>query len=285
MNIARTAEALHLTPPAVSIQVKQLAETMGQPLLEKVGKRLFLTDAGKIVAVACHDLFDRLEQLSQELMAYDGMEKGVLRIAILTNAEYFIPRLLAEFSAQHPGLDVSLFVGNRKAILERLAINDDDLYILGQPPESAKVNAIAFAPNPAVVIAYPQHALVGATNIAPARLGKEPFIARERGSGTRLAYENFFQTHDIKLNIHMELGSNEAIKQIVAAQFGISILSKNTVHAELASGELALLDVKGLPLERRWYVVCPEKKFLTPAAKAFRTFLISRCDYKGMSAA
>ncbi|MCO6413886.1 MAG: LysR family transcriptional regulator [Thiogranum sp.] len=278
MNVARTAEALNLTPPAISIQVKQLSETVGLPLLEQIGKQLYLTEAGKIVAVACHDLFDRLEQLSQELMTYQGMEKGVLRVSILTTAKYFVPRLLGEFSKQHPGIDVSLFVGNRKALLERLAINDDDLYILGEPPASAKVHAIPFAPNPAVVIAHPDHPLVGETAIAPARLANESFIAREEGSGTRLACEDFFRRHRTQLRIWMEMGSNEAIKQTVAAQLGISVVSRNTVLSELANGELALLDVKGFPLERKWYVVCAQKKFLTPAATAFRTFLISHFD-------
>lgn len=275
MSVAQTAKALHLTPPAVSIQVKQLAEAVGEPLFEQIGKRLYLTETGKVVAAACRDIFDRLELLSQDLAAMQGLQKGVLRLAALTTAQYFIPRLLGDFSRQYPDLEVSLFVGNREAILERLAQNRDDLYILGQPPEGIRIAAEPFADNLLVAIAYPGHPLVGRKRIAPKRLGREPFIAREQGSGTRLACENFFRGHQVSLNIRLELGSHEAVKQAVAAGLGISIVSKSAVQAELASGEIALLNVAGLPLQRQWYVVRPEKKIQTAAAKAFHDFLTS----------
>ena len=275
MSVARTAEALHLTPPAVSIQVKQLAEAVGQPLLEQVGKQLYLTAAGETVASACHDFFQRLERLTQELAALQGLERGSLKLSIITTAKYIVPRLLGDFCTQHPGIELSLFVGNRQAVIERLISNEDDLYVLGQPPQNLKVTATAFAPNPLVAIAHPQHPLVGETAIPPSRLGREPFIAREEGSGTRLAYENFFRRYNTELKVRMELGSNEAIKQTVAARLGISILSHSAVHAELASGEIALLDVQGLPLERQWYLIYPEQKFLSPAAKAFQEYLTS----------
>lgn len=276
MSVARTAEALHLTPPAVSIQVKQLSEAAGHQLLERVGKQLYLTSAGEAVAAACHDVFERLERLNQELAALQGLEKGVLKLAIITTAKYFVPRLLGDFCAQHPGIEVSLFVGNRQAALERLARNEDDLYVLGQPPEQAKVAAVPFAANPLVAIAYPEHPLAGVSDIAPSRLGREPFIAREQGSGTRLACEEFFRRHRTELKIRMELGSNEAIKQTVAGRLGISILSRSALRAELASGDIVQLDVVGLPLERRWYLVHAQEKLLTPAATAFHDFLTSR---------
>ena len=276
MSVARTAEAMHMTPPAVSIQVKQLSETVGLPLLEQVGKQLYLTDAGKTVAVACHDLFDRLERLSQDLAMNQGLQKGSLRLSIITTAQYFIPHLLGDFCAQHPGIDVSLSVGNRQSILERLAHNRDDLYILGQPPDNIKVTALPFAPNPLVAIANPDHPLAGEKAIPPRRLGEESFIAREEGSGTRLAYEDFFRRNKTGLKIRMELGSNEAVTQAVAGRLGISILSQSTVRAEVASGQLAVLDVQGLPLQRNWYVVHLQKKHQTPASMAFQDFLLSQ---------
>ncbi len=278
MSIARTAEALHLTPPAVSIQIRQLSEAAGQSLLEKVGKQIYLTAAGEMVASACRDLISRMEQLEQELDAHQGLKKGSLRLAVITTAQYFIPRLLGHFCAKYAGIDTSLFIGNRKAILERLARNQDDLYILGQPADKPKVTAVPFAPNPLVAIAHPEHPLAGEPAIPPARLGNEPFIAREQGSGTRLACQDFFRRHKTELKIRMELGSNEAVKQTVAGHLGISILSKSAIHAELARGEIALLDVRGLPLERQWYLVYPEKKFLTPAAMVFQKFLISQYE-------
>ena len=278
LSVAKTARALNLSPPAVSIQVKQLAESTGHPLLEQVGKQLYLTDAGKLVADACRDLFERLEHLSQDLAIAQGVEKGNLRLAIITTAKYFIPGLLGQFCSVHPGIDVSLFEGNRKAILERLARNMDDLYILGQPPEKAKVIATPFAPNPLVAIACPDHPLVGKKAISPQAFRDEPFIAREQGSGTRLAYEDFFRRKRTQLNVHMELGSNEAVIQTVAARLGVSILSKSSVQSELDSGSVALLDVQGLPLERQWFVVHLEQKVLMPAAAEFRSFLLSRTD-------
>ena len=276
MSITRTAQMLHLTPPAVSIQVKQLAEAAGQPLVEQVGKKLYLTEAGEAVASACRDVSARMERLVQELAAIQGLEKGTLSVSILTTAKYFVPELLGQLSAQHPGIEVSLFVGNRKAILDRLAHNQDDLYILGQPPENLGVVTLPFAPNPLVAIAHPEHPLAGKKNIPPQRLAEEPFIARERGSGTRLGCEAFFRRHDTTPRVRMELGSNEAIKQTVAGRLGISIIAKITVEAEIGRGNLAILDVEGLPLERQWHLVHPEHKVLAPAALAFKDFLLSQ---------
>lgn len=276
MSITRTAEALHLTPPAVSIQVKQLAEAAGQPLLEQVGKKLYLTAAGEAVASACRDVSARMERLVQELAAIQGLEKGTLSVAILTTAKYFVPHLLGTLSEQHPGIEVSLFVGNRKSVLDRLAHNQDDLYILGRPPEHLGVVTVPFASNPLVAIAHPEHPLAAKKRISPKRLAEEPFIAREPGSGTRLSCEAFFHRHNAAPRVRMELGSNEAIKQTVAGRLGISIIAKITVEAEVARGNLAILDVQGLPLERQWHVVYPEHKVLAPAAQAFKDFLVSQ---------
>ncbi len=276
MSVAQTAKALHLSPPAVSIQVKQLAEAVGEPLLEQVGKRLFLTEAGRAVAEACRDIFDRLELLSQDLAAMKGLRKGSLRIAALTTAQYFIPRLLGEFSRQYPGLDLALFLGNRERVLDRLIANEDDIYILGQPADDLRIIAEPFADNPMVAIADPAHPLVGRKRIPPKRLSRESFIAREKGSGTRLACEKFFREAGAIMNVRLELGSNEAVKQTVAAGLGISIISRSAVIAELANGEVAELDVVGLPLRRQWYVARPERKIQTTAARAFQEFLFSR---------
>ncbi len=274
-SVAQAAKALHLTPPAVSIQVKQLAEAVGAPLLEQVGKRLYLTEAGRLVAAACREVLDRLEGLSQDVAALQGLQKGRLGIAILTTAKYLVPRLLGAFSERHPHIELALVVGNRETLLERMGRNEDDLYILGQPPRGAGVVALPFAPNHLVAIAYPGHPLARARGIPPAQFGEEPFIAREEGSGTRLASEAFFRRYGVRPRIRMTLGSNEAIKQMVAGRLGVSILSQSTVLAELETGELVMLDVHGLPIERQWYIVYLEGKRLTPAAEAFCAFLLS----------
>lgn len=275
MSFARAAEELHLTPPALSIQVRQLAEAVGQPLFDQIGKKIYLTPAGEALTEACQDVLDRLERLTQELAALQGLEKGRLKIATLSTAKYFIPRLLGDFCAKHPGVETALFVGNREALLDRLARNQDDLYVLGQPPEHMNVTAEPFADNPLVVVARSDHPLVPEKQIAPSRLRDVPFILREPGSGTRLAAEKFFERYGVALKTRMEFGSNEAVKQSVAGGLGITVLSASTIRAELASGELAVLDVRGFPLERKWYVVYPAGKQLSPIVRAFMEYLFA----------
>ncbi len=272
-SVVRTAEALHLTPPAVSIQVRQLADAVGHPLVEQIGKQLYLTAHGRLVALACRDIFDRLESLDQELAGLQGLERGTLSVAIITTASYFLPRLLGDFCGEHPDIAVALHVGNRETILGRMERNEDDLYILGQPPDDARISAAPFAPNLLYAVATPEHPLAGQTGVTPDRLAREPFLARERGSGTRLAAEDFFARLGLKPRIRMELGSNEAIKQSIAGHLGYSILSESAIRGELDRGELVRLDVVGLPLVRQWYAAHPRTKVLSPATRAFLRFL------------
>ena len=272
-SFARAAEALHLSPPTLSLQVKQLADTVGQPLFEQLGKKIYLTATGHTLADACQDIDDRLERLSQDLAALQGIERGSLKIAILTTVKYTVPKLLGGFCAAHPGIDVAMFVGNREALLQRLMANEDDLCIMGQPPEHMDVVCEAFADNPLVLVAPPDHPLVGERQISPQRLAQEPFILREPGSGTRLTAERFFSAQGIALKNRLEVGSNEAIKQTVAGGLGLAVLSATTVVSELALRELVQLDVQGFPLIRRWLVVYPKGKKLSAAALAFKDWL------------
>ena len=273
LSFARAAEALHLSPPTLSLQVKQLADTVGQPLFEQLGKKIYLTAAGQTLAEACQDIEARLERLTQDMDALRGVEKGSVRLAILTTVKYTVPKLLGGFCAAHPGIDVAMLVGNRESLLQRLAANLDDLYIMGQPPEQMDVVCEAFADNPLVLVAPPQHPLVGQPRIAPKRLANEPFIMREPGSGTRLTTERFFAQHGMALRNRLEVGSNEAIKQTVAGGLGLAVLSASTVVSELALGELVQLDVQGFPLMRHWHLVTPRGKRLSPAALAFKDWL------------
>jgi DNA-binding transcriptional LysR family regulator len=272
-SFARAAEALHLSPPTLSLQVKQLAETVGQPLFEQLGKKIFLTAAGRTLAEACVDIEARMERLSEDLAALQGVERGSLKLAILTTVKYTVPRLLGGFCAAHPGIDVSMVVGNRENLLNRLAHNEDDLTIMGQPPAQMDLVCEDFANNPLVLVAPPGHPLVGKKRLSPQRLKNEPFILREPGSGTRLTTEKFFADQGIRLRNRLEVGSNEAIKQTVAGGLGLAVLSATTVVAELALGELVLLDVQGFPLIRRWHVIYPRGKRLSAAALAFKAWL------------
>lgn len=272
-SFARAAEALHLSPPTLSLQVKQLSDTVGQPLFEQLGKKIFLTAAGQTLAEACSDIETRMERLSQDLAALQGVERGSLKLAILTTVKYTVPKLLGGFCTAHPGIEVAMVVGNRENLLQRLAANQDDLYIMGQPPEQLDVVCEDFADNPLVLVAPPRHPLVGQSKIAPRRLAKEPFILREPGSGTRLTAEKFFASHGVQMSNRLEVGSNEAIKQTVAGGLGLAVLSATTVVSELALGELVQLDVVGFPLIRRWHVVYPRGKRLSAAAMAFKDWL------------
>jgi DNA-binding transcriptional LysR family regulator len=273
-SFARAAKALHLSPPTLSLQVKQLAETVGQPLFEQLGKKIYLTAAGKILSQASLDISQRMDLLSAELAALQGMERGSLKLAILTTVKYTVPKLLGGFCAAHPGIDVAMVVGNRESLLQRLASNQDDLYIMGQPPQHMNLVCENFADNPLVLVAPPNHPLVGKRRIDPARLRQEPFILREPGSGTRLTMEQFFADQGFSPVNRLEVGSNEAIKQTVAGGLGLAVLSATTVVSELALGELVQLEVKGFPLIRRWYVVYSGGKRLSPAAQAFKQWLL-----------
>lgn len=274
-SFARAAEALHLSPPTLSLQVKQLSTTVGQPLFEQLGKKIFLTEAGQTLADACQDVESRLERLAQDMDALRGIEKGTLKLAILTTLQYTIPKLLGSYCAAHPGIEIALFVGNREVLLQRLTANQDDLYIMGQPPEQMEVACEHFAENPLVLVAPPSHPLVGKMNIKPAQLKGEAFILREPGSGTRLTTERFFSSQGNVLKNRLELGSNEAIKQTVAGGLGVAVLSATTVTSELALNELAVLDVVGLPLIRHWHVVYHKDKKLSAAVGAFKSWLFA----------
>lgn len=272
-SFARAAEELHLSPPTLSLQVKQLSETVGQPLFEQLGKKIYLTTTGQTLADACTDIESRMERLSQDLAALQGVERGSLKLSILTTVKYTVPKLLGGFCAAHPGIEVAMVVGNRENLLQRLASNQDDLYIMGQPPENMDVVCEDFADNPLVLVAPPDHPLVGKQRLSAQQLKNEPFILREPGSGTRLTSEKFFASQGITLKTRLEVGSNEAIKQTVAGGLGLAVLSATTVVSELALGELVLLDVLGFPLIRRWHVVYPRGKRLSPAALAFKDWL------------
>lgn len=283
LSYTRAAEELHLTQPAVFTQIKQLEDSVGLQLLERIGKRLYLTDAGREVLATCRDMLEGLERLEMRLADLQGLKKGKLRIAIVTTAKYLIPRLLGEFCTRYPGIEAALTVTNREKLLARLAENADDLVVLGVPPEHLDVVARPIADNPLVVVARHDHPLVGKKYIPLRRLADEPFILREPGSGTRLAIERHFAEHNLKLRVRMELGSNEAIKQAIVGGLGVSILSSHTLSLEGERGLLQTLDVKGFPLMRQWYVAYPAGKHLSVAAEAFLSHVLGHEDSSAQS--
>ncbi|MCL4316102.1 MAG: LysR family transcriptional regulator [Gammaproteobacteria bacterium] len=275
LNYTRAAEELYLTQPAISMQIKQVEENVGLPLFEHLGKRIHLTAAGRELLALCRDIFGKFAEFEMSVADMKGMKKGQLRLAVITTAEYFAPRLIGPFCQHYPGVDVSLQVINRESVLQRLADNLDDLYILGQPPENLEVHSQPFLENPLVVVAPRDHALAKKKCIALKRLAGEPFLMREPGSGTRMAAQRLFDEHGIKLNIRMELGSNEAIKQAIAGGLGVSVLSRHTLALEGERGPLTILDVQHFPIQRHWYLVYPAGKQLSVVARTFCDYLLA----------
>ncbi len=272
-SFTRAAEELFLTQPTVSMQIKKLSETVGMPLFEQVGKKIYLTDIGHELHRTCRGISEHLSNFEMIAADMKGLKQGKLRLAVVTTAKYFAPRLLGTFCQQYPGVDVSLIVSNRERVLERLSNNLDDLYILGQPPADADVVAEAFLENLLVVIAPANHALAKKKRIPLERLSREPFLLREPGSGTRMATERLFEERGFKLKMRMELGSNEAIKQAVIGGLGISVLSRHTLELDTPTKQFVVLDVQGFPIKRHWYFAYPAGKQLSVIARTFADHL------------
>jgi len=278
LSFSRAARELHLTQPAVSMQVKQLESQAGLPLFEQLGKQLYLTEAGRALRHQTLVIQRQIEETSQTLAALKGVNQGTLDITLISTAKYFAPRYLARFCAPYPGVKLKLTVCNRAALLQRLRDNETDLAIMGHPPEGLDIVAEAFARNPHAIIAPPDHPLARARRIPWRRLASENFLIREPGSGTRLLMERVFRGHGLSVSATMEISSDETIKQAAMAGMGIAFLSLNTVELERQTGHLVVLDVIGMPVMRDWYIVHRKDKRLPPVASAFREFLLSQIN-------
>ncbi len=272
----RAAEDLHLTQPTVSMQVKKLSETVGYPLLEKVGNSLHTTAVGDEVYATSKNILSSMVALGESTADLDGVVKGPLRLAVITTAKYFMPHLLGAFINLHPEVQPILKVTNRSRVLERLKANEDDILIMGQVPEEISVEAHPFVDNELVIVADPNHPLVQRSSVTLEDLSKERFLVRESGSGTRLAIERLFEEQGLKVNPYMELGSSEAIKQAVMAGLGVSVLSRHNLRLELAGKHIAIIDVVGFPLYYRWYAVHLKDKKLSLVSRTFLDFLLQQ---------
>ncbi len=272
-SFTRAAEELFVTQPTVSMQIKKLTDAIGLPLFEQIGKKMYLTEAGRELHQACHGIFEHLSQFEMIAADMKGLKAGKLRLGVVTTAEYFAPRLLGMFCQQYPEIEVSLEVSNRKHILDRLANNMDDLYILDLPPENEEIIVQGFMQNPLVVLASLNHPLAKKKKITLERIAEEPFIFRESGSGTRIETENFFSKQGFKLKTRMTLGSNEAIKQAILGGLGVSVLSRHTLTLDSHKNQLAILDVNDFPLDCQWHYAYPSGKKLSIVAQTFLAYL------------
>lgn len=272
-SFTRAAEALFLSQPTVSMQVKQLSEAVEQPLFEQLGKKIFLTDMGRELHATCREMFDAWSRFEMAAADMKGLKRGRLRLACVSTAKYFIPRLLGPFCDRYPGIDVKLEVANRDAVVERLARNEDDLYIMGMPPQHFDIALHPFLDNPLVPIAPANHVLAGRKRVPLKRFAEEQMLLRERGSGTRMAAERFFRDQGIVIKPRMEIGSNEALKHAVAGGLGVTVISTHALTLEPLHGQLVVLDVEGFPIQRSWYVVHPGSKQLSVVARTFFEYL------------
>ncbi len=272
-SVTRAAEEVHLTQPAVSIQIKRLEGKIGMPLIEHIGKELHLTVAGEEVFDAAKDILERLADLETTLNDLQGEVAGPLNVHVVSSGKYFMPHLLGSFVRRYPKVEPRLQITNRALLLASLAKNQSDLYIMGQPPEGVSVVEYPFLENILVVVARPDHPLAGKKKIPLERIATERFVGRESGSGTRKAVEKLFSDNGLSMQAYIELDSAEGIKQGVAGGLGIGVLSKHSLRLELDAGDLVTLDVQGFPLRRRWYVSHREGKRLSRAAQVFLQYL------------
>jgi len=272
-SVSLAAAEMNLTQPAVSIQIGGLEASAGTPLLQRSGRGIRLTEAGELLASYASRILGLWQQAGDEMATYQGEFSGTLRVAAVTTAEYLLPPLLVTFANANPRVKVKLQVGNRDAIVRMLAGQEVDLAIMGRPPAELKTESMPFARHPMAFVAAPSHPLMTDARPGIERLAGERILVRERGSGTRATVERLFKEAELPMRIGSELSSNEAIKQMCAAGFGVAFLSLHTCALEMNAGLLGLLPIRNNPIERDWHVMHLASHQLSQVAGAFEAFL------------
>lgn len=272
-GISAAARACHVTQPTVSMQLKELAEAVGLPLYEQIGRQVHLTPAGEALAASARAMNDEWSAFEQRIASMKGLTEGRLRVAVVSTAKYFIPRILGQFCKQYPGIDITLSVLNRDGVVQRLRENADDVYIMSKPPQDMELEGRTFLSNPLVMIAPKGHPLSTRKRITLSTLADEPFILREAGSGTRLACEQYFAQVGFAPRVRLELGSNEAIKQAVEGELGLAVLSMHALAGPQTPDHPVILPVIGFPIRSSWSTLYPRGKRLSPIASVFLDYL------------
>lgn len=277
LSFARAAESLHLTAPAVSMQIKELEAKIQLPLFVRTGRKVALTSAGEYFLFHARKTLSSLKEAEDSMARFARLDTGRLTVGMVSTANYFVPQMLASFHEEHPGVEIKLQVTqNRQQMFDLLGANEIDLAIMGRPPENFASRAEPFAAHPFVFVAPPDHELLKIGQPAPVALNQYGFIVRESESGTRNAMQRYFHEHRIAPPILMEMSSNEAIKQAVIARIGLAFLSLHTVRLELSNELMRILPVLHSPVMRVWYVVSMSNRVLSPSADAFRRFVLER---------
>ena len=274
LSLTRAAEELHLTPPAISMQIRQLETHANAELFERVGRRLRLTEAGEEVLGHTRQVLGHIRAAEEAIAGLGSLEQGLLDVGVINAGDHFFPWLVAAFRERHPRIRTRLAVGNRDDLLERLTAHALDLAVMSHPPTERTFVAEPFAPHPHVIVARADHPMAKRRRIPLERIAEEPLITREPGSATRLAMDQAFAEARIVPRIDMEIASNETIKQAVAAGFGLGFLSQHCIEQEVSLGRLAILRVEGFPVMRQWYVVHRRGRRLPRIAEAFAQFLV-----------
>lgn len=267
-SFSRAAEALHLTQPAVSIQIRQLTETVGMPLFDQAGRSLRLTAAGEELLTTTRNLDDIWNRFESTIDALRGLKRGTLRVALVTTAKYFLPRMLGAFCKRYPDISIELEIANRDRVVERLRHNEDDLYVMSYPPEDLDIVVHPFLDNEMVVLA-PRGHWAAERRLSLAELAGEPFLLREPGSGSRRAIDDFARQAGVKLRVRLALGSNEALLELAGTGMGLAVISRHALGERLEGEGLVILDVEGFPLHRPWNLVHLRHKILPVPARAF----------------
>lgn len=278
LSFAKAAETLHVSAPAITMQIKELEAEVGMPLFERQGRKVSLTTSGEYMLVYTRKMLALLKDAEDAAARLQRIETGKLTIGMVDTATYFIPALLSKFLKEHEGIELVLHVGNRRELVQWLQNSEVDIAVMGRPPSEMSTRSEPFAANPLVFVASPEHPLAGESGLRAEDLRQQSFIVREQGSGTRSAMEVFFNQARYQPHFTMELQSNDAIKQAVKANLGLSFLSLHTIGLELQAKQLCILDVRGTPMIRAWNVVHTLSKMLSPAAEAFRYFVLEHAE-------
>lgn len=265
-SFSRAAEELHLTQPTVSMQVKKLADALETPLFEQIGRQVFLTQAGEVLYEAAQEVLAHLHSAEQRIKNLKGLAGGRIKLSVISSAQYFVPKVIHDFVEHYPDVSVAMMVGNKEKLVERILKNEDDFYILGQPPEGLSVESFQLAPNPLVFVAHKHHPLAKVRKIKLEQMQEVPLLMREKGSGMRSQIEAVFAKHHYTPNIKMILGGNEVVRLGVLQNLGVTVAAVATLLDEIERGDIVVLDVEGFPIHRQWYLVFPKGKALSVAA-------------------
>ncbi|CAM3696929.1 LysR family transcriptional regulator [Polynucleobacter brandtiae] len=272
-SVSAAARMVHVTQPTASMGLKEITDAIEVPLYEVVARKVHLTQMGQELAKTARAISTQWESFEQEVHGVKGLMQGKLKVAVVSTAKYFIPRILGAFCAKYPQIDISLEVLNRDGVVKRLEENLDDLYIMSQPPLHHDIDDEVFMPNPLLLIASKEHILAKKKTVDLTSLKSEKFIFREKGSSTRMSTDAHFKRFKLKPNIRLELGSNEAIKQAVIGGLGIAVLSRYSLGDKSAQEEVAILKCKEFPIKSSWHIVSPKGKKLSPIATIFKKHL------------